>query len=653
MENMAKVVNSTPNASIRIPSTKYKIKKLIEPNFKSETYIKCNKCLNHTPTSTNEIECKFCHTPIKTANSEFFVYIPVEQQFKQSIEENFDEIMSYHVVQHEKEITDIHNCKLFAQAQKKHPFAILLPLVINTDGVQVYRSGSKSLWLIQYYQCFLKPSNRFKPSNIMVVGAHFGAKKPNMKEFFFPFLNEMNDIFDKGGISINRNGNSFTFMPIILGACCDLPAKAELQSMIGHSGHFACGYCLHPGIAIKTNDDKKSVIRYTKGIADHEIRSHQSVIETYKKLKLSPVNGIKSVSCMIAAHEFDLINGFAIDSMHCIYLGITKKLLNLWLDSKYHLKQWYITKKNQVILSNRLVKIKPISDIMRRPRSIFSKSDFKANEYRSFLLYFLRFSLSGMLESKYIRHFNLLCSAIYTLSKPSISREEIEQARFKLKEFADDFEILYGTSNVTLNLHLLRHLTAAVENLGPLWATTAFGFEANNGVVAKANTCTSNILNQLVWKYSIKKSNYHNVDEVGEFGINGKKIIKVTSNECNLLFEKGFNQGKNMLIIYKNVVSRGIKYTSLQTKEISTIDYFVRLRDGRFASVSYYTIFDNIIYALVNLHEIVEIFDHFIEIQSTVNQELIKMIDIEQKLIYLKFGRREFVTVLANRFEKS
>lgn len=108
-----------------------------------------------------------------------------------------------------------------------------------------------------------------------------------------------------------------------------------------------------------------------------------------------------------------------------------------------------------------------------------------------------------------------------------------------------------------------------------------------------------------------------------------------------------------MLIIYENVVSRGIKYTSLQTKEISTIDYFVRLRDGRFASVSYYTIFDNIIYALVNLHEIVDIFDHFIEIKSTVNQELIKMIDIEHKLIYLKFGRREFVTVLANRFEKS
>lgn len=147
---------------------------------------------------------------------------------------------------------------------------------------------------------------------------------------------------------------------------------------------------------------------------------------------------------------------------------------------------------------------------MRKPKSLFSKGDFKANEYRCLLLYYFRFALSGLLDMKYVKHFQLFSSSIYNLLKASISHEEIREAEIKLNQFADSFEELYCRNNVTMNLHLLRHMPMAVRYLGPLWAQSAYGFEANNGVVTRSNTACSEIVHQLAWKYVMKCYNQTN-----------------------------------------------------------------------------------------------------------------------------------------------
>lgn len=205
---------------------------------------------------------------------------------------------------------------------------------------------------------------------------------------------------------------------------------------------------------------------------------------------------------MVAANQFDLINSFTIDPMHCLHLGVMKHLLNLWLDTTNKSKPFFINKRQQVVLSNRLVNIKPVSEITRQPKSIFKRGEYKANEYRSLLLYYLPVSLNGLLSNRYIEHFRLLSSGTYMLYKAKISYEEIEQSQLMLTRFADEFEDLYGKSNVTMNVHLTRHIATTVENLGPLWAQSAYAFEANNGVISKSNTFTKDILHQLAWKYT-------------------------------------------------------------------------------------------------------------------------------------------------------
>ena len=47
-------------------------------------------------------------------------------------------------------------------------------------------------------------------------------------------------------------------------------------------------------------------------------------------------------------------------------------------------------------------------------------------------------------------------------------------------KFVCGIEGLYGLRACTFNVHQLTHLSQGVRNCGPLWATSAFLFEANN-----------------------------------------------------------------------------------------------------------------------------------------------------------------------------
>lgn len=509
LEAVTQIINSTPNASHQVPTTNYKIKKFVDPLFDSEFHLKCPQCKKFSKTTSNEIECSFCFVKLRTSQTEYFAYIPVGQQMRMSIEKKFDDIISYYsYLKSQGDIlSDIHSGERFKRAESKYPKMIILPLVANTDGANIYKSSSKSIWLIQCYQSFLPPSYRFVPENIIIAAAHFGPKKPCMKSFFYPFLNELQQITNTGGIVIERGGKVYRFMPLLLNCCSDLPAKAEVQCLISFSGRFVCGYCLHSGISVKPQNNGKAVIRYVKRNKSYQLRTHGDFIETYRRLKGQPINGIKGISCMIAADQFDLVNGFGLDYMHCTLLGVVKKMLSLWLDSVHHSKQFHLNMKQQTTLNDRLLSIKPISDVTRRPRSIFNRADFKANEFRSLLLFYLPLTLPDLLPSKYVKHFQLLSSSIYIYLKKNISIDDFILAASNLNQFVDDYERLYGEENVTMNVHLTTHLSMAVKNLGPLWCQSLFGFESNNGVVVKSNTCSNdNVLHQLQWKYVLRNT---------------------------------------------------------------------------------------------------------------------------------------------------
>ena len=89
-------------------------------------------------------------------------------------------------------------------------------------------------------------------------------------------------------------------------------------------------------------------------------------------------------------------------------------------------------------------------------------------------------------------------SAIYLLSQEEICHVDIDKAEAMLLEFTFRFQILYGESAMTFNVHLLSHLAKSVRLWGPLWANSAFVFENANGNLLKLVQGTKGIPRQVV-----------------------------------------------------------------------------------------------------------------------------------------------------------
>lgn len=373
-------------------------------------------------------------------------------------------------------------------------------------------------------------------------------------------------------------------------------------------------------------------------------------------MKTEPIDGVKNISCLIAADSFDMINGFSIDYMHCILLGTVKKLLSLWLDSKYHSKSFYIHKNHQKILESRIMNIRVTTEKTRKPRSIFNRGEFKANEYRGLLLYYLPVTLPDLLKTKYLQHFQLLSSSIYILLQRCISMSEFELAKSRLIEFVKNFETLYGKENITMNTHMIKHIPTAVENNGPLWSYSLFGFESMNGVVVKANTCNDKILSQLVWKYCMRRTledePIQNLTE--EIKLSGKSTILLNAQEKAIFNDSMMEYPENgVLDTHKSVKLNGEIFKSLLSKESTTIDYFIKTKNNVIGAVKFYFVRDFIIYALIENYRVMKNFDHFLCVEEMNTKQLIKFTDISEKLMLINVGRKKYVTSVPNKYEKS
>lgn len=98
-----------------------------------------------------------------------------------------------------------------------------------------------------------------------------------------------------------------------------------------------------------------------------------------------------------------------------------------------------------------------------------------------------------------------LIDATHILCSSKISREKLQLAQNLLCSFVQDFEILYGESNMYFNIHLLLHLTDCVRFIGPLFAYSNYSFEDNIGHLVKLHKGTTDVASQISEKYILEK----------------------------------------------------------------------------------------------------------------------------------------------------
>ncbi|CAN7946131.1 unnamed protein product [Ixodes hexagonus] len=185
--------------------------------------------------------------------------------------------------------------------------------------------------------------------------------------------------------------------------------------------------------------------------------------------------------------------------MHCVLLGVTRQITELLIASSNSECQFYIGRPAVLsVVNQRLLKIKPPHCVTRLPRSLHERAFWKASEWRLWLLYYCLACTLEVLPSRFWRHFSRLAEAVHLLLRTEISPSQINRAETLLKKFVEQVPRLYGETAMTFNVHQLLHLANTVRRVGPLWANSAFTFEAGNGRLLRHVTAAKGVPVQVI-----------------------------------------------------------------------------------------------------------------------------------------------------------
>ena len=232
-----------------------------------------------------------------------------------------------------------------------------ISLQCNIDGLPLCKSSSIQLWPIL---C------KFK-MHPFIVAVWSGESKPSpVKEYLSDFLQKYS-ILSNNGVLVMVQKMAFSLDKFI----CDAPARAFLKGIKGHCGYYGCERCVvkgeHEGriIFLQTTCDKHNDEEFSSLLYMGSHQKERTILLDY------------GINC---------VNGFILDSMHLVFLGVTKRLLEFITSGPRCCK---ISNTQSQMLSEALVAYngKLPREFARQPRSLDYLSRWKATEFREFLLY--------------------------------------------------------------------------------------------------------------------------------------------------------------------------------------------------------------------------------------------------------------------------
>ncbi|KAB0790174.1 hypothetical protein PPYR_15499, partial [Photinus pyralis] len=169
-----------------------------------------------------------------------------------------------------------------------------------------------------------------------------------------------------------------------------------------------------------------------------------------------------------------MVSQVPLDYMHLVCLGVTKRLLQFWVKGRANIRL-----KEVDLISESFVNMKK-SITVTPPRTHTQTREvdnWKATEFRQFLLYSGPILLLNRLPNIYYEHFVSLSVALRILIDSELCFKLNKYAESLLVWFVKFYGDLYGEEFLSYNVHNLIHLAADVKELGSLDKFSAFKFE--------------------------------------------------------------------------------------------------------------------------------------------------------------------------------
>ena len=322
----------------------------------------------------------------------------------------------------------------------------VLDISLNIDGLPIFSSRKIQLWPIQVSIDNIK-SICNQP---FVAGMFCGVQKPQDLDFLKDIVAEILTLSDRGVL-----GKQVRLKNII----CDAPARALVKGIIQFNGRYGCDFCNVRG------EHDGAMLFLTKGQArtDASFRSKENTLHHKRDTPFEQLN-------------IDMIKQFPIDPMHCVDLGVTKRLMLMWKEGPL---QSRISANMTNRISQSLVSIRHCIPYLfnRKPRGLEELKLWKATEFRTFLLYTGPVVLKPVLNADMYFHFLSLSVAMRILYSYLLVEQHLQFAEQLLIYFVEKSKQIYGVKFVSYNVHCLLHLSCVAEYNGSLNLCSAYRFE--------------------------------------------------------------------------------------------------------------------------------------------------------------------------------
>lgn len=327
-----------------------------------------------------------------------------------------------------------------------------LKLQFNIDGLPLFKSSKLQFWPI------LAIANVDYTKSPFLVGLYCGLGKPkSVVQFLDPFVKDLRHILKYGIIY-----NSCQITVKVCSFVCDAPARAFIKNIKAHNGYSGCDKCVQVG-EWKNKMTYPEVNAKLRTDADFQLMIDE---DHHLNQTLSPLAGMVKMITM-----------FPLDYMHLCCLGVTRKLIYLWIKGKVLATR--LSSRTVGEISEKLKALRPYTpnEFNRKPRELSEIDRWKATELRNFMLYTGPVVLRNSIPVEFYDNFMLFSVAMHLLLSPSMSNEMVDCANEFLVSFVSHFGELYGRDKITYNVHQLTHLSEEYRLFGPLDNIAAFPYE--------------------------------------------------------------------------------------------------------------------------------------------------------------------------------
>lgn len=171
---------------------------------------------------------------------------------------------------------------------------------------------------------------------VLPIGIFHGNTKPkSIHEFFNPFLTDLLELLNN---SINVDGCIYKFeVGHVVG---DSPAKSFLFNVKSFNVYYGCNSCTQKGSYINNRMPFLEIESPLRTDESFRSKTHEEYHKGSSPLELLSIN---------------LVNDVCLDYTHNTCIGVTKRLLELWVKGK---KDVRLIEENKVKISNKLINLR-------------------------------------------------------------------------------------------------------------------------------------------------------------------------------------------------------------------------------------------------------------------------------------------------------